>query len=247
MFAWMTKQIAKSQHRLLEDILNDKSLAIKMAKSDSHARISEWINVKDSEKILELGCGPGKYVALLSTLGFTVTGVDPHRFDSWGIIEQRNNVNLCSGVYAENLPFTENQFDSALCLGALLYFESPATALKEMSRVVKPGGRIILRTVNKNNYYTKFTGKKLDPASKHLYSLDELKLLVTSVGYKVHFAYSHGFWPPILTNIWWYIVCVWLPQGALELLSYYCPQANRVNNILFLTNEKSREPDYELI
>lgn len=234
----MTKQIAESQNKVLESFLFDDHVAIEMAKHDSHARISEWLNVDESRNILELGCGPGKYVALLSSLGFIVTGVDPHRFDSWKTIENNKNVKLNSGVYAENLPFDDDQFDSAVCLGALLYFESPITALKELSRVVKPDGRIILRTVNRNNLYTKITGNKLDPASKNLYTLDELKLLVKSAGYKVHFAYSHGFWPPVLTNLWWYIVCVWLPQGLQDILSRLCPPANRVNNILFLSNEK---------
>jgi ubiquinone/menaquinone biosynthesis C-methylase UbiE len=234
----MTRQIAESQTKLLESFLCDSSVAIEIAKQDSHARISDWLQVENRGNILELGCGPGKYVALLSSLGFNVTGVDPYQFESWNTIESHKNVMLSSGVYAENLPFHDDQFDNAVCLGALLYFESPITALKELSRVVKPGGRIVLRTVNRNNLYTKITGNKLDPASKNLYTMDELKLLVKSAGYEVHSAYSYGFWPPVLTNLWWYIVCVWLPQEFQDLLSRLCPPANRVNNIMFLSNNK---------
>lgn len=238
MFQWMTRQIADSQNRLLEKFLFDNDFISKMAHHDSHARIADWLNVDHSSCILELGCGPGKYVALLASLGFHVTGVDPHRFESWDIIERNTDAKLLSDVYAERLPFPDSNFDGAACLGALLYFKSPEEALKELTRVVKPGGRIVLRTVNRTNLFTLFTGKKLDPASKNLYTMDELKDIVSKIGLSVQSSYSYGFWPPILSNLWWYIVCVWLTQSMQDRLSRLCPPANRVNNVLFILNQK---------
>jgi ubiquinone/menaquinone biosynthesis C-methylase UbiE len=238
MFQWMTRQIADSQNRLLERFIFDSNFVSEMAHHDSHARVADWLNIDRSSCILELGCGPGKYVALLSSVGFHVTGVDPHRFASWDIIERNTNAKLLSDVYAECLPFPDSYFDGAVCLGALLYFKSPEEALKELTRVVKPGGRIVLRTVNRTNLFTLFTGKKLDPASKNLYSMDELKDIVCKVGLSVQSSYSYGFWPPILSNLWWYIVCVWLTQSTQDLLSRLCPPGNRVNNVLFMLNYK---------
>ena len=42
-----------------------------MAKHPSHAKLSSG-GSGNSEKVLELGCGPGKYVAMLSNLGFVL-------------------------------------------------------------------------------------------------------------------------------------------------------------------------------
>ena len=81
-------------------------------------------------------------------------------------LRQETSAELIESVFAEHLPFPDQYFDHAVCLGALLYFKDPRQALLEMRRVLKPGGRVVLRTVNKENLYTLWTRRKLDPASK---------------------------------------------------------------------------------
>jgi SAM-dependent methyltransferase len=133
-------------------------------------------------------------------------------------------------VFAEHLPFPDSYFDHAVCLGALLYFDSPEAALGELRRVLKPGARVVLRTVNSSNLYTTRTGKKLDPASKNLFEMADLIRLVEAAGFQVTRSFSYGFWPPTLTDFWWYLVCVWLPFRVQDWLSELTPPARRVNN-----------------
>ncbi|MFN4258618.1 MAG: methyltransferase domain-containing protein [Gemmataceae bacterium] len=45
---------------------------------------------------------------------------------------------------AEKLPFKDRTFDNALSLGAFNYFNDPVQGLKEMARVVKPGGQVVV-------------------------------------------------------------------------------------------------------
>ncbi|GAC1325437.1 MAG: hypothetical protein NVSMB14_17650 [Isosphaeraceae bacterium] len=45
---------------------------------------------------------------------------------------------------AEGLPFREGKFDAALSIGGLNHFNDPEKALRELSRVVKPGGTIVV-------------------------------------------------------------------------------------------------------
>ncbi len=45
---------------------------------------------------------------------------------------------------AEKLPFDDNTFDNVLSFGALNYFNDPAGSMREMARVVKPEGRIVV-------------------------------------------------------------------------------------------------------
>ncbi len=229
---FMTQQIVRSQDKLLEKFLTDSLFVKKVASHESHARIGKWAEGING-RILELGCGPGKYVALLSTIGFQVTGVDPIEFPTWQLIRNRQFVDLHSGIFAENLPFSDCYFDHAACLGALLYFEEPELALRELHRVIKPNGRLILRTVNKSNFYTRTTGKKLDPASKNLYDMAELENLLLNAGFKVEKKFSYGFWPPVLTNFWWYLICVWMPIGIQDLLSSCTKSHYRINNVVF--------------
>lgn len=232
---FMTRHIEAAQQKQLEQLIFDKQFVSRAARHPQHACIAEWLSPSVPGRVLELGCGPGKYVAILSALGFEVVGVDPFEFPSWKIIQENTSAELRSGIFAERLPFPDGHFDHAACLGALLYFDSPQEALGELRRVVKPGGRLVLRTVNKSNLYTKTTGKKLDPASKNLYDMDELASLVSESGFRVERTFSYGFWPPILTNLWWYLVCVWLPLSFQDLLSSLLKPENHVNNTIFAT------------
>ena len=45
---------------------------------------------------------------------------------------------------AESLPFRDNTFDNVLSFGAFNYFSDPVKSLREMARVVKPEGRIVV-------------------------------------------------------------------------------------------------------
>jgi ubiquinone/menaquinone biosynthesis C-methylase UbiE/uncharacterized protein YbaR (Trm112 family) len=45
---------------------------------------------------------------------------------------------------AESLPFRDHSFDNVLSLGAFNYFSDPLKSLKEMARVVKPGGLVVV-------------------------------------------------------------------------------------------------------
>jgi len=166
-------------------------------------------------------------VALLSTLGFEVVGVDPHRFPEWDEIASGRNVTFMDGVFAEALPFGDASFDHVYCGGALLYFRDPAQALREMRRVIKPGGRLVVRTVNRNNPFTCRTGRPLDPASSHLHVMSELKQLIEGSGFAVSKAFAHGYVPPYCPNLWWYLASVWLPLSVQTWLSDRLPDDRR--------------------
>jgi SAM-dependent methyltransferase len=226
-------QIVKSQNRLLERFLVDRQYAIRMADHPMHACVGRWLPPAAGERILELGCGPGRYVAMLSTLGYQVTGVDPQAFESWDIIRKKTSAQLLDKVRAEELPFADHSFECIVCLRTLLYVNDPVKALREMCRVVKPRGRIIISTVNTDNLYTLRTGRPLDPAAKNLYTKEQLIELVARNGMTVSRAFSFGFWPPIWPNLWWYLVAVWIPVPVQNVFSLLTPGAKRHYNTIF--------------
>ena len=103
-------------------------------------------------QILDVGTGSG-IVALAAArrLGGRgcVTGVDL----SDGLLAQASRNAAAAGLEtrihlrrgdAEALPFPDQSFDAVLCLFALLHFPAPQTALAEMYRVLKPGGRLVI-------------------------------------------------------------------------------------------------------
>jgi ubiquinone/menaquinone biosynthesis C-methylase UbiE len=228
--AFMTRQVAASQDALLQRMLSDTRFVARASRHPLHAHLGEALASAGPAHVLELGCGPGKYVAMLSTLGHRVTGIDPLVFPTWPLLQERTSVTLLAGVVGEALPFPDAHFDHVVCLGTLLYVQDPDRTLAEIVRVVKPGGRVVLRTVNRGNLYTIRTGRVVDPASRNLYSMDELLQLVRRHGLQVDRHYAYGLLPPGMINFWWYLTCVWLPVWLQDVFSAACPAVYRWNN-----------------
>lgn len=102
-------------------------------------------HVQPKSKVLDLGCGDGYGSYKLWNEGYDVTGVDL----------SDEMVKLCQGRLLEgherlafqqadmlDLPFQDQQFDALMAINALEWAEVPINAIKEISRVVKPGGNL---------------------------------------------------------------------------------------------------------
>lgn len=100
---------------------------------------------RHSDKILDVGCGNG----FLSQLypNFDIVGVDI----SDGMLA--NNPHKWIKAPAEKLPFPDNHFDYVVCRSLLHHLEDPEVGLKEMFRVLKPGGKWACWDPNHNVVY----------------------------------------------------------------------------------------------
>lgn len=230
-----TKSIARAQRDLNTRLLQDGAFARQQSMLPLHAELGVWISPSVGRRVLELGCGPGRYVGLLAALGFKVEGVDPFPFEFWNVLRARSDVHLRDNVFAEKLPFPDGSFDHVCCLGALLYFQNVDDALSEVRRVLRPGGRMVLRSVNRNNLYTASTGRKLDPASKNLYTLNELEEMMLRHGFAVSRSFQYGYYPPAFADFYWYLANVHLSAQCERWLSDRLPPDRRVNNIVHVT------------
>jgi ubiquinone/menaquinone biosynthesis C-methylase UbiE len=98
--------------------------------------------------VLDLASGPGFIAMAFAPHCREVVGVDAtERFVARATAEaarrRLDNVSFALGV-AENLPFKDNRFDLAVCRFAFHHFLDPPAVLREMRRVVRPGGNLIL-------------------------------------------------------------------------------------------------------
>ncbi|XRG80572.1 class I SAM-dependent methyltransferase [Rossellomorea sp. GAMAL-10_SWC] len=109
--------------------------------------------VQEGAKILEVAPGPGYLSIELAKIGFDVTGVELS--PDFVNIEKNNAkeanvlVNFKEGN-ASNLPCDDNTFDFIVCSAAFKNFMDPVKALKEMYRVLKPGGTSLIIDMNFN-------------------------------------------------------------------------------------------------
>lgn len=96
--------------------------------------------------VADLGCGTGELAARLAGAVAQVIGVDQSADMLGGaraITEGRDNVELVQGDLCA-LPLPDRCCDAALMQLVLGYLPSPAEALAEMARILRPGGKAVL-------------------------------------------------------------------------------------------------------
>jgi ubiquinone/menaquinone biosynthesis C-methylase UbiE len=91
-------------------------------------------------RVLELGCGTGKWLADLAAAGCQVAGIDPSQ-RMLDRAHQRCSADLRHGT-AESLPWPDHSFDRVVLVNALHHLAAPDAALRESFRVLKPGGAV---------------------------------------------------------------------------------------------------------
>ena len=115
--------------------------------------VRESLAAAPGERILDVGCGPGFYVAdLLEDVGpsGSILGVDRSP-QMLGAARRRNeakaNASFLEGEATE-LPVEEGSFDAALCVQVLEYVPDTVAALAAMRRALRPGGRLLVWDVD---------------------------------------------------------------------------------------------------
>jgi SAM-dependent methyltransferase len=131
---------AQSIHPFLRDVA-ERSLA--------------RLALQNGESVLDVGCGTGVFLPGLAAIvgpEGRVVGLD----HSAAFLEEArrrlsdaslsDRVELLEGD-AHHLPFADGTFDAVHCERVLMHLEDPPLAVREMHRVVRPGGRVLLAEV----------------------------------------------------------------------------------------------------
>jgi ubiquinone/menaquinone biosynthesis C-methylase UbiE len=102
--------------------------------------------------VLDVGCGHGILLEELAKHGHDAIGIDinPSMVRTAREASQKPLPGRMSCLISdcEALPFPDDHFDVVACVGVLQYLEREADCLKELNRVSKPGGRIIVTLPN---------------------------------------------------------------------------------------------------
>ncbi|WP_297794984.1 class I SAM-dependent methyltransferase [uncultured Marinobacter sp.] len=109
-------------------------------------RLADAAEIQPGQRVLDVACGTGILArTLASRVGESgaVSGVDIN--PGMLAVAKRNSPGIeWQEGSAEALPYDDDQFDAVLCQLGLMLFSAPETALREMKRVLKPGGHLAL-------------------------------------------------------------------------------------------------------
>ena len=138
-----------------------------MAMKNGHR--STWVfsllDLKPTDRVLEIGFGPGTDIAHASRAAAFVAGVDHSDVmvrmatgrNAQAINEKRVELKLGS---AAQLPYPENHFDRVYAINAAQFWKDSVKTLTEVGRVLKPGGWVVLAVQPRSKNATEETSRQ---------------------------------------------------------------------------------------
>lgn len=119
------------------------SMSKEMWESGSRKEIAPFFakHVAPNGVVCDLGCGDGYGSFKLAELGYLVTGMDvsEEMIHKARGTNEGNTAQFIKGDMS-NLPFEKDSFDAIVAINSLEWTEDPLKVIKEIQRIVKPGG-----------------------------------------------------------------------------------------------------------
>ncbi|MEW6456665.1 MAG: class I SAM-dependent methyltransferase [Acidobacteriota bacterium] len=120
---------------------------------------------------LEVGVGTGRFAV---KLGIQV-GVEPAK--AMAGIARKRGIKVYE-ARAEKLPFDNESFNFVLIVTTICFLDSPIKALKEVKRILKPGGNIIIGMIDRDSPLGKIYKSKKNNSKfyryAHFYSVNQV-------------------------------------------------------------------------
>lgn len=161
------------------------------------------LDLNQDDKYLEIGFGSGFFIKKYASHVSKISGIDY----SEDMVKLAGSINkkLVESGKAEfiqgkafSLPWNDNEFSKVAGIETFYFWPEPEISLKEIYRVLKPGGKLVIEMG-----YNKDDGidhtKHIKRMNIKIYSSDEMKTMLKQSGFShINFNYYKSFWVPVI-------------------------------------------------
>jgi SAM-dependent methyltransferase len=161
------------------------------------------LKLPDQGRLLDVACGAGEVVRLAGQRGLQAIGLDISEVVAQVAARKVNSFGQIGVSQGEYIPFARESFDFLTNIGSLEHFEDPALGVREMARVLKPGGKAFILVPNTfsllvNVWHAMRTGETLaddQPIQRYGARADWIRLLNTNGLKVIHTNRYERPWP----------------------------------------------------
>lgn len=208
-------------------------------KQDTLRTFTDTVGVSPEDEALDIACGPGIITCAVASIAHRATGMDlvPAMLDEARKRQEEQELRNIEWKLGDvsNLPFDDASFSLVVTRYSFHHLLDPKSALREMVRVCRPGGRVAVADVTpeagKTAAYDRLEQHR-DPSHTHALSFEELQSLasdlpleeIASVGYRleaeVEMLLGGSFPPPGGAEIFRQLVANDVGVNALSIEAY---------------------------
>jgi len=184
--------LARKREEFYEATLTNRSLAQRWA--DHYLR---GLDIPPGAEILDLGCGRGRNLALLSQLGYRVSGQEIFA-DAWWSRLRAERIQVVPPAMS-HLPWPDASFDVLLTVQTIAFFDPPRLRelVAEARRVLRKGGVWLLVESNRRSYVAATMEKYY---GRPPYIVETVKAVLQDGSFQTIDSWYEAFYSPVLAQ-----------------------------------------------
>jgi len=166
-----------------------------------YKNVARVLELQPEDDLVEVACGSGHFLKNYASQVRGVAGLDLSEL-MVKMAAKKNKDLVAAGTAefvhgeASQLPWEENRFSVATSMGSFTSFPKPVESLKEIYRVLRPGGRAVI-SIEWNAEDGLDHTKEADKYGMWVWTEDDVRAMMTEAGFSdIGFTYAKGLKMP---------------------------------------------------
>ena len=150
--------------------------------------VAKALELRAEDNFLEIACGNGHFIKNYTSRVHSVAGLDLSELCS-KLATKKNKERIIAGSAefvqgeATQLPWEDNKFSVVTSMASFMMFPKPVESLKEMYRVLRPGGKVVV-CIEWNAEDGKDHSKDIKKYGMQLWTENDMRNMLREAGFR---------------------------------------------------------------